>query len=121
MAKKLTALQIANKIEEVRTRMRADKAIDTALTLDFKEALKRENRTFAGNYKVTTSTGFKVAVEELALPFALQRGLVKIDTAKAHKIFNMDASLRFADPMQYGFEVTTTMKIDPIKKVKDEE
>lgn len=111
-----SAEELATLLGEVRTRIAADKKLDETLTKVFKLALEREKIRKAGNYALTKSTTFKVAVEELALPFALERGLVKIDTGKIHDVFRMDASLRFEDPERYGFEAVTQERIVPMKK-----
>lgn len=124
MAKKpknQTAEEIALKLADVRTRMAADKALDKVLTTAFKEALGREQKDRAGNYKVTTSSVFKVISEDLALPFALQRGLVNIDVAKAHAVFRLDPTLRMADPQTYGFELAPQTKVVPISSRNKEE
>lgn len=114
----LSAEEIAMQLGEVRTRMAADKLLDKALTDALKVALKREQITRAGNYKRDTSITFKVIAEELALPFALERGLVKIATGDVHELFRRDVTLRFEDPTKYGFESTTSEKIVPIRKAK---
>lgn len=122
MAKKtkiLSAEEIADALERVRTRMAKDKTLNEKLTADFKEALNKEQVTSAGNYRLTQSQVFKVAIEELALPFAIERGLAKVDTARAHEVFKLDPALRFEDPARYGFEVAWLQKVVPIAGNKD--
>lgn len=114
-----SADDIAVQLGDVRTRMAKDKVLNDALTKAFKEALAVEGRNEAGNYHLSKATTFKVAVEELALPFALQRGLVKIDTGKVHDVFRLDEGLRFQDPEQFGFEETTVTRVVP--RGQDEE
>ena len=111
-----SALGIATLLAEVRARMAVDKALDKTLTEALKKALEREQITHAGNYKRDTATSFKVVEEKLALPFAMERGLVKISTADVHELFRRDVTLRFEDPARYGFASTTTTKIVPIRK-----
>ena len=123
MAKKKvrrTANDIADELEVVRMSMNDKKKIERKLTAELLDALHTEGKNEAGNYYISKSDTFKVIAEELALPFALQRGLTKIDTGKVRKVFQLDTSLRFTNPSEYGFEVVTMEKISPLKGTYDE-
>lgn len=115
------AIEVANDLTEVRARMATDKALNDSLTKEFKAALYNEERKEAGDYHLTTSTTYKVAVEELALPFALLRNLVKVDTSKVRAVFRLDSELRAMDPAKFGFEVVTQEKVTPKGGKGDEE
>ncbi len=117
----VSALALSQQLEDVRTKAAELKALNDKLTKAFKAALENEGISEAGNYRLERSTSFKVSVEELALPFALQRNLVKIDTAKVHEVFRLDADLRFKDPEQFGFAVVDTVRVAPIRGGKDDE
>lgn len=110
---KLTAEEIGTKLAEIRGRMAKDKVLNDALTRDFKEALAVEGLREAGGYHVSKSSSFKVIAEELAMPFALQRGLVKIDTSQVREVFRLDQALRFENPERFGFESTTIERVVP--------
>ena len=114
-----TALDLAEKLADVRSRMAIDKRLNDALTVEFKKALKKEGLTKAGNYRLEQSNVYKVALEELALPFALQRNLVKVDTSKIREVFRLDNELRFKDPTEFGFAVSTVEKVSPIRGSDD--
>ncbi len=117
----VSALVLSQQLEDVRTKAAELKTLNDKLTKAFKAALENEGINEAGNYRLERSTSFKVSVEELALPFALQRNLVKIDTAKVHEVFRLDADLRFKDPEQFGFAVVDTVRVAPIRGGKDDE
>lgn len=119
--KKESALVIATQLAEVRERMAYDAGLNKALTAALKEALGKEGKKEAGNYHLVKSSKFEVIAEELALPFALERGATKIDTSKIKKIFQLDTNLRFEDPNKFGFEVVTSEKIAPIGSKEVEE
>ncbi len=109
-----SAEEVAAELGKVRTEMAALKTLNDSLTKEFKKALIVEQLPFAGNYHITRATIFKVAIPELALPFAIERRLVKVDTALVHDVFKLDAELRFKDPGLYGFEVATQERVTPI-------
>lgn len=115
-----SAVEVAEELAVVRARMAVDKPLNEALTKEFKAALQQEGTEVAGNYHLVKSDSFRVAVEELALPFALQRNLVKVDTAKVKDVFRLDDQLRFKDPAMFGFEVVTQEKVSPIKGADEE-
>lgn len=125
MAKKTKKIRKASIIAEelaiVRVRMALDKPLNETLTKEFKAALRHEGINEAGNYHITKSDSYKVVIEELALPFALQRNLVKVDTSKVKEVFRLDENLRFKDPQEFGFEIVTSEKISPIKGNADDE
>lgn len=104
---------IAEELELVRRSIADMKTHERDLTRTLLRELHEEQRSEAGNYHIVKADTFKVTVEELALPFALERGLTKIDTAKVKKVFQLDTTLRFADPSKFGFEVVTQEKIAP--------
>lgn len=112
---KQSAEELAILLAEVRSRMAQDKTLNDALTADFKKALIREGVSEAGNYQLTKATTFKVVTPELAIPFALERNLVKIDTGAVHDVFRMDEKLRFEDPSRFGFESVLQERVVPIK------
>lgn len=113
--------EVADQLEIVRTAIAEKKLIERKLTAQLLEMLREIPDHKAGNYHITKADTFKVAVQELALPFALQRGLVTISTAKVHKTWQLDENLRFQDPATYGFEVVTQEKVSPIKGARDDE
>ncbi len=116
-----TAFELATDLLVVRKTIADNKKVEAVLAKQLLAAFKMEGITDAGEYSLTQSSGFKVAVEELALPFALERGLTTINVAKVHKVFQLDSNLRFEDPLKYGFEVITTEKITPRKGAYDDE
>lgn len=116
------AIDIAGELLTVRKTLTQYKALDKELSAQLMTALKMEGKKTAGQYQISTSTSFKVVDEELALQFALARGLAKVDTAKVHKVFQLDSNLRFDDPVKYGFEVAEQEKLAPLKgSYSDEE
>lgn len=119
--KEATAEDIADRLEVVRLTIADNKKIERELTAHLLEKLHAEQKDRAGNYKITKADTYKVIAEELALPFALQRGLTKIDTSKVKKVFQLDNTLRFVDPATLGFEVVTQEKISPMKGAYGEE
>jgi hypothetical protein len=124
MAKKTKirkAEDIAAELGEVRAASAELKNRDTKLRTELLAALQNEGLTSAGKYQLTKVHTFKISVEELALQFAMERGLTKVDTAKVKQVFQLDSTLRFADPTKYGFEVVETVKIDPLSKGVQEE
>lgn len=110
-----TASELAESLGVLRVGMARDKLLNEVLTKQFKAALAREGLTQAGNYHLVRSDTYKVVVEELALPFALQRNLVKVDTSRIRDVFRLDSQLRFQDPSQFGFEITTQERVVPLK------
>lgn len=107
---------------DVRKQIAELKTVERELTKELLSSLHEKGLTEAGDYRIVKADTFKVIAEELALPFALERGLTRIDTSKVKKVFQLDTTLRFADPTTYGFERVTQEKISPIRgAVGDEE
>lgn len=118
---KRSAFDLATELQVVRKTIADNKKVEAVLAKQLMEALKMEGINEAGEYSITKADVFKVAVEELALAFALDRGLTKIDTGKVKKVFQLDSNLRFEDPTKYGFEIVTQEKLTPKKGAYDEE
>ncbi len=114
-----SADEIAADLAEVRSRLAVDKVLNETLTKEFKIALGIEGINHAGNYHLDKSTAFRVIADDLALPFALQRNLVKVDVSKVHDVFRRDAELRFKDPSEFGFESYEIVKVNPVRGSKD--
>lgn len=121
MAKKtkkvLGAEEIAVKLAEVREKIKVYNLLNEGLTKTFREALANEGLRAAGGYRLNKFSTYKVAVEELALPFALQHNnAVKVDVTKIKEIFQLDAALnKENNPEKYGFEVVTSERVEPIR------
>lgn len=116
-----SAVDIADELLTIRKTLTDYKKLDKELSGQLMTALKMEGIKQAGQYQISTSSAFKVVDEELAMQFALERGLAKIDTAKVHKVFQLDSNLRFDDPVKYGFEETTQEKLSPMKGTYNDE
>lgn len=110
-----SALDIADELLTVRKTLTDYKKLDRELSAQLTTALKMEGIKEAGQYQLKSSTVFKVVDEELAMQFALARGIAKVDVSKAHKVFQLDSNLRFDDPTKYGFEETQQVKLAPLK------
>lgn len=115
MAKKKTepeirkAIDIADDVAEVRGQMAELKKEDTMLTALLKEALHTEQKKEAGNYQLSTVVTLKVSDEKLAMPWATEKGAIKIDTAKVREILRHT----FDDPSKYGFAKVESERIVP--------
>ncbi len=118
---KVSSSELANTLEDIRRNLADLRTQERLVTKSLLETLHQEGSTHAGNYHIVKADTFKVGDEELALSFALERGLTKIDVSKVKKVFQLDTNLRFQDPEQYGFSVVTQEKIAPVHGSLDED
>lgn len=122
MAKKKTvekrlASEIAADLAVIRDKKAEITAEDKKVTQELLHALHDEQADRAGNYQISKVINLKVSVEELALPFALQRNAVKIDTAKIREILRHT----FDEPEKYGFERVESERIVPFGRREEPE